>query len=337
MGFLSQAGQLGFRSQASKGTYADPGAIAPNQGVFCRYTGGSINGNRELLIPDPEIGAGRDIPDAALGPVSFSGTYDMYMRMEELAFFLKACLGTAGDAVTTGVTTTTVTPATTIPWVSIEEKIGNGFEAFKYTDAKINTLHVEADAGGYLTGSVGVLAITQQAGITPTAAPRIDTSPLLLGTNITVSYNAVTLPAKSFSLDINNNLEDDDFRLGSLTLADVVEKRREIKMGVTVRPNDSTAWRQAMYGSSAATGPQGGAATKQQAIITITSYEDIPSGTPATKYSCTFTVPFAIIAPFNTTPSGDDVLQQDYEITSVLSTGTNIATAVVKHGYATTP
>lgn len=31
MGFNSQSGHVGFRTQASKGTYADPGATAPTR------------------------------------------------------------------------------------------------------------------------------------------------------------------------------------------------------------------------------------------------------------------------------------------------------------------
>lgn len=339
MGFLSQGGQVGFKTQAVKGTYLDPGAVAPNQGVFVRTRSGSIGGNRDLLIPDPEIGGGRDVPDAQLGPISYSGEYDVYLRAEETAFFLKGVLGTAGvsGAIATGFTHT-LTPATTIPWISVEERIANDFEKFKYTDCKINTFHMEADANGYLMGTVGVIGLTQALNATATAVPRIDNSALLVGTNITVSWNAVNLPAKSFSLDINNNLEDDDFRLGSFFLGDIVEKRREITMGVTIRPNDSTLWRTAMWGGPAATTP-GGISLKQQVVITISSYEDIPGSTgPPVKYSITITIPQAIIAPHAVDPSGDDVLENDIEIRAVQpNPATPILTAVVKNSYATLP
>ena len=76
MGFVAQAGHVGIRTQASKGTYADPGATAPNQGVFMFTRSGALGGNRELLIPDPEIGGSRDVLDAQLGPSAFSGEYD---------------------------------------------------------------------------------------------------------------------------------------------------------------------------------------------------------------------------------------------------------------------
>lgn len=344
MGYQSQTGHLGLKTQTAKGAFLDPGAVAPNQGVFVRFTSGSMGGNRELLVPDPEIGAGRDIPDAALGPISYSGEFDAYGRMEVLTTLLRGALGAGGSSVTTGVGTHTITPATTIPWLSVEESVGGAtagaaFETFRYTDAKVNTLHLEADAGGYLMTTFGLIALTQLADTTPTAVgvQRIDTSPLLLGTNILVKYNGANLPAKSFSLDINNNLEDDDYLLGSLTLGDLVEKRREITMGVTVRPDDSSMWKAAMYGSAGASAPVGGAALKDDVQIVITAYEDIPGGTPATKYKCTIDVPFGIIAPFNVEPSGDDVIENDLEIRAVKSTATDIMTATILSAYATIP
>lgn len=342
MGYLSQAGFVGFKTQAAKGTYMDPGAVAPNQGVFVRTRSGALGGNRELLVPDPEIGGNRDIPDAQLGPISFSGEYDAYLRMESLAFMLKAVLGTADAPSGTALTgyTHTVTPSdTTLPWISVEEQIANQYMNFKYTDCKANTFHMEADSNGYLMGTLGMIGLTQAIQSTPTASgsQRVDTSPLIVGTNITIQWNGATLPAKSFSLDINNNLEDDDFRLGSLFLGDLVEKRREITMGCTIRPNDAALWKTAMWGGPTATVPLG-QSFKDDAVITISSYEDIPGANAGVKYSATFTVPSAIIAPFSLDPSGDDVLEHDLEIRAVRPTpGTPILTAAVKNSYATLP
>lgn len=318
MGFVAQSGHVGLKTQAAKGAYLDPGAVAPNDGVFLYIRSGALGGNRELLIPDPEIGGSRDIPDAQLGPISYSGEYDMYARMESIATVLNGVLGstsTAG-ALATGYTHT-ITPAGTIPWISVEEKIADGYETFAYTDAKINTFHMEADANGYLMCTAGMIALTQAtATATLPASQRNDTSPLIVGTNITVEWGGVQLPAKSFSMDINNNIEDDDFRLGSLFLGDLVEKRREVTMSVTIRPEDETLWKTAMWGDPGATAPLG-QSFKDDVLITITSYEDIPGADPDTKYELTVTVPSAIIAPFSLDPSGDDVLEHDIEIRAV--------------------
>lgn len=315
MGFLSQEGHVGIKTQASKGSYLDPGASDPNHGVFMRLRSGALGGNRELLIPDPEIGGNRDVPDAQLGPINFVGEWDFYARMDALGVLLTSALGDDDLTVDTpeaGANEHVITPTATLPWLSVEEKIANGYEAFEYTDCKINTLHLEAEAQGYVTGTCGVVGLTQAIEASPTAAgTNVDTSPLLVGTNVNVLWNAVALPAKSFSIDINNNLEDDDFRLGSLFLGDIVEKRREITMSVTIRPEDGVLWRTAMWGDPAAVAP-GGQSYKDDVSIVISSYEDI--GATSTVYSATFTIPSAIIQPFELDPSGDDVLEHDIEI-----------------------
>ena len=139
---------------------------------------------------------------------------------------------------------------------------------------------------------------------------------MVAGTNITVTYNSIALPAKSFSLDINNNLEDDDFRLGSLYLGDVTEKRREVTAGINVRPADATLWKQATYGAGATTAPTG-LTSKNPLVITMTTYESIPGGTPTTSYQLQLTFPSAILAPLGVVPSGDDVIEHDYEVRMV--------------------
>lgn len=341
MGFLSQAGHLGLKTQTAKGAYLNPGAVAPNQGVFIYTRSGAMGGNRELLVPDPEIGGNRDVPDAQLGPISFSGEFDFYARMESLAMLLRGVFG--ANAAPTGTAATgythVITPADTIPWISIEEKIGNGYEAFEYTDAKINTLHLEADANGYLMGTMGLIALTQALEAAPTAvgSQRRDTSPLMVGSNICVRWGGVDLPAKSFTLDVNNNIEDDDFRLCSLFLGDLVEKRREVTMGVTIRPNDSALWRTAMWGGPAATAPLG-QSYKDDVEIEVTSYEDIEGADPGEKYSLVIAIPQAVIAPFSLDPSGDDVLEHDIEIRALRPDPADpILTATIINSYPTIP
>lgn len=312
MGFSSQAGQVILRTQAVAGTYqADTGTA----GVGIKLRGGSMGVNRDLLIPDPEIGGGRDVVDANMGTVSWSGDYEFYLRMNSFLTLLYGALGTKAAPVTaTGVTTHTVTPsdAAQLPFLSIEETIGANYETFRYTDAVVNTLHIEADANGYLQGTAGLIAAKQTAGNTKTATPGWDNTTMFVGSNISVTYNSITLPAKSFSLDINNNFEDDDFRLGSFYIGDLTPKRREITASFNIREASSALWRQAVYGSSAATAP-GGLTGKQELAITFSSYDDIPGGTPATKYTATITIPKFALTPYALSVSGDDIIENDIE------------------------
>src|SRR5215217_3042045 len=155
MGFSSQAGQVVVRTQTTPDVFPADLATA---GRAVKLRSGGLAPSRELMIPDPEIGGGRDVGDAYLGGISFSGDYEFYARMPSLAAFLKAVLGSAASVTTTGVTTHTVTPSdgSQLPFLGIEERIGSGLETYRYTDAVVNTLHLEADAGGYLQGTAGI-------------------------------------------------------------------------------------------------------------------------------------------------------------------------------------
>jgi len=312
MGFSSQSGQLIIKSQATPGTY-DPDTGTDGVGIY--FKGGTLEPSRELLTTDAEIGGGRDTPDALLGAVAFSGDIEFYARSAMLLTLLNGCLGTTvSPAVAGGFTTHTVTPVDsgTLPFFSLEEQVGGSFEVFQYADAIINTLHLEAEANGYLQGTAGLIARLQTAGNTATdpGDATFDSSPLFVGTNISVAYNGVSLPAKSFNLDISNNTEDDDFRLGSFYLGDLTAKRREITFGVSVRESSSALWRQAVYGTAAATAP-GGLVTKSPMVLTISSYEDIPGAAPGVKYVTTITLPKLALEPYAEGPSGDDILESD--------------------------
>lgn len=336
MGFSSQAGQVLFMTQATAGTFP---ATFGTAHTAMKLRSGSLGPSRDLLVTDPEIGGGRDTVDAYLGAVSWSGDYEFYARMESLPTLLRAALGTGTPVTTTGVTTSTFTPAdvATLPYLAIEENIGSGagIETYRYTDSVVNTLHLEAEANGYLMGTTGIISKTQIAGVALTASPVWDNSPLVVGTNIVITYNGVTLPAKSFSLDFTNNFEDDDFRLGSFYLGDLTAKSREVTGSFTIRPLDSALWRQAVYGGAALTAPAG-TTVKNQLIITCTTYEDIVSGIPATKSSLTVTIPKVALEPYAFEPSGDDVIENDISWRALRPVAaTPLMTVVTKSGRAT--
>lgn len=333
MGYSSQSGAVLFATQDTPDTFP-AGFSAAHTAMKLRS--GALAPNRDLLVTDPEIGGGRDTADAYLGAVSWAGDYEFYARLESIPTILKACLGLAATVTTTGVSTHTITPSdsATLPFLSIEEKIGSGLEVYRYTDAVVNTFHLEAEANGYFMGTAGLIARKQTAGITPEAAPIWDDTPLTVGTNILLTYNGVTLPAKSFAFDVNNNFEDDDYRLGSFFLGDLTAKGREVNGSFAIRPADSNLWRQAVYGGSALTTP-GGLTTKQQLAITATTYEDIVGGTPLTKGSVTITIPKVALEPYGLEPSGDDVIENDISWRALRPVAaTPICTVVVKNSKA---
>ena len=329
MGFTSQSGQVVLATQSGKGSLATFAT-----GIAMRIKGGSLAPNRELLVPDAEIGGGRDVSDAYLGTVSFSGDYEFYARLESFATLLRGVLGVAVS--TTGVpavgaNTHTITPSDAgLPYLSIQEKIGSGLDAYDYLDCVVNTLHLEAEANGFLMGTAGLIAARQTVQGTPVSSPTWDNSPMIVGTNITITYNGVSMPAKSFSFDINNNFEDDDFRLGSFFLGDLTPKRREVTASVKLRHEANTTFRQATYGTPGATAP-GGLTTKQPLVITCETYELI--GATAIKGRLELTFPKVIFKPFAFAPSGDDILENDIEMQVVRpNNGVDVMTAVIYNG-----
>ena len=336
MGFSSQAGHLAIATQTTPGVFEPDFA---DNAIAIKLRSGSFGTNRELLVPDPEIGGGRDTADAYLGAVSWSGDFDFYARVDAVATLLKGALGTAAAPVTsTGVTTHAITPsdAAQLPFFSVEEAVGNGLEVYHYTDVVINSLHLEAEANGYLQGTVGLIGAKQVAGITPTdISTSWDNTPMFTGTGINITYNSVALPAKSFSLDINNNFEDDDFRLGSFYIGDLTPKAREITASFNIRHTSSALWRQATYGAAAATAP-GGTTVKAPLVIDAKTYEDIAGGTPATKYGILLNIPKFMLSPFSYEASGDDIIEGDIEGRALRPDPAQvILTATIKTGKAT--
>lgn len=420
MGFNSQAGSIALRTQSVAATF--PADFATNA-IAMKTKTGALAANRDLLIPDPEIGGGRDVVDAFLGPVSFTGDYEFYARMDGVCTLLAAALGTAvvgpagtqdvvtltmtgtptggtftltysaqttaaipynataaqvqsalialaaigpQDVVVTGgpfvgtpivitfdgalngtVTAVTATSAGltggtsptvgvahtttglsnaagfvhtfvpldsgTLPFLGIEENVGNGFDVFRYTDAVVNTLHFECDANGYLMGTAGMIARLQAAQVSAVDVSNLfDNLDLIVGTNTTVTFGGVSLAAKSMKFDFDNQFESDDFRLGSFFIGDLTGKRRMCTVGVHVREQDKNLWRQATYGTSGATTP-GGVITKSNIKITSSTYTTIPGSSPALAYSITIDIPYAAVKPYGLSVSGDDILESDIE------------------------
>lgn len=426
MGYSVQAGHFAVMTEGTPGTF--PGTFATDAIAMKMKSAGGLAANRELLVPDAEIGGGRDIVDAYLGAVNWSGDYEFYARFNGLLTMLYAALGTKmianpggsgavhtitisgtptggtftitystqttaaipynataaqvqaalealsnvdpGDVTVTGgpgpttaftltwggsklgVTTaptatasftggttpaiavTTTTPATTytgaavhtflpsdssqLPFLAVQERFAAGLDVYNYTDCVVNSLHLEAEANGYLQGTIGMIAKKQVAGaaaIDPTSL--YDNLPMVVGTNIFVTYNGLTLPAKSFSFDLTNNFEDDDYRLGSFYIGDLTPKRREVTIGVNIRESDNALWRQATYGVSGAT-EAGGLSTKAPMKLTMQTYEAIPGATPGTlKYTLELNLPNCIVKPYAFEGSGDDIVDSDLEFQAV--------------------
>lgn len=341
MGYQSQEGQLAFITQAAAGAYT-----AVTNGVVMRTRGGSLGADRELIIPDPEIGGDRDIHDANLGPVKYSGDIDFYGRMDSLATLLYAALGSKAVGTTVGTTEGTdvsqeqiLTPsdvASAMPLLSIQEDIAGDLETFQYIDGVVNSLSLECEPDGYLMGTAGFIARLASSTGSPDTPVLEDTTPLLVGTSMIVTIGGSTAEiTRNFSMQFSNNYEDDVFELGSIALADLTPKRRELSMNFTIRPTTVAAggsasdlWLEAVFGSTAATSPLSGAAAQKAINIVIASYAEIFTGS-TTYFTLELDIPAANIKPFPMSPSGDDVVEFDVEVQAIRIPGNPLVTATV--------
>ena len=336
MGYSSQTGKAIFRTQSALGVAETDFA---DEGVIMKLRSGSLAPQREVLTADPEIGGGRDVTDAYLSTVAHSGDYEFYLRTRSFLTLLRACLGTASstpDGVNPEVTNHefAASDSSQLPILTIGESLSDNFAHFVYQDAVVNTIHLESDAAGFVQGTAGLIAkrgdSVDASDLEGTA--EWDDGVMFVGTNANVTYNGVTLPAKSFSLDVNNNFEDDDYRLGSFYLGDLTPKRREITASFSIRPEDSTLWKQAVWGSAGATAASG-ATTKAPLVITMDSYEQI--GATGVVEQVKFEFPNFALSPFTIDVSGDDIIETDLEGNALRpKAGVPAIKATVRNGTA---
>lgn len=330
MGFSSQSGQVAFREQTAKGTKA---ADIESAGIAMRFTSGGLAGERELLVPDAEIGGGRDVQGGLLGTISFAGDFEYYVRMNSLATQLKAVLGVAvsapGDEA--GAHEHTITPSDgALPFYTIYERISNGLLVSNYIDCAANTFSLEVEPNGQMTATTGWIGARNEIDVPQLdLTPVYDNGPMTAGTNVTVSYDGVEVPAKSFSTEISNNIEDDDFRLGSYFLNDMTPKQREVSNTLSIRHEDAVLLRQALFGS--ATGSAVSCSTQEGPIVVTANTCEVIDGTLLT-YQLVLEYPHCIVEPFAFEPSGDDVIENDVTFRAVRpSLSTPIVTATVRN------
>lgn len=334
MAFSSQSGQVAFREQSEKGT---PATDIETNGIAMRITSGGLAGERELLVPDAEIGGGRDVQGGLLGTISFAGDFEYYARMNSLATQLKAVLGVAvsapGDEA--GVFEHTITPSDgALPFYTIYERISNGLLVSNYIDCAANTFSLEVEPNGQMTATTGWIGARNEFDVPELDVDGIyDNGPMVAGTNVTVSYAGVEIAAKSFSTEINNNIEDDDFRLGSFFLHDMTPKQREITNSMTIRHEDAVLLRQALFGSATASSVSC-ATDESPIVVTANTCEVI--GETALTYQLELEYPNCIVEPFAFEPSGDDVIENDVTFRAVRpDLGTPIMTARVRNSLET--
>lgn len=320
----SQTGHIGFAVQAVKGTHVSPA-------FFTKYSNDDIGIESDPIIPDAEIGGGRDILDAYPGPTKVTGGMEFDVRANFVGLGLYAVSGNdVVSQIESGVVYShVITPANELPWLSAQKKVSETYDVFDYTDMKMNSLTLSCDAGKQLVGKFDVLGITESGSATP-GSPAYETGEVLMWHSAEIKIDNATVCPKSVSLEINNNIEDDDYRICpsfGRSLGDLAEKRREVNISVTLRPEDNDFYEKANYGENDAEAPTKsiykGSFWMKFLSVNAISGEYL--------YSLEINVPYMFMKPFKISPSGDDSLENGLDMTAIKPGSTALYTVTVQN------
>lgn len=332
MSFQSEVGYVGLAKETASGIY-----VTPSKYIY--VTSVDISPTGDPLIPDPEIGGIRDIPDSIqVGPIGWGGSLDFYVRGEAIGLLLLSGLGavtSSGIAGQSGAYGHLFTPQDECIPLSIERRVGSAgspMDVFGLQDAKVNTLHFECAAGELVTGSADVIAIEEKSGKTNQTA-TYETAPIFTFVNGVVNLEGTQIAVKNLSLDINNNIADDDYRIGQRTRQTLTEKRRELSASLDIVPTDVNIFKKTYYGGTSAT-----AISNTQALYTGSLFIRFENpnviGVTTQKYSMDITVGKAVFRTAPLSMSGDDMIIETLELLPVKASGANVLSIVLRNSVA---
>ncbi len=319
----SQTGQIGFATQAAKGTYVAPA-------FFTKYTNDDIGLEGDPIEPGAEIGGGRYTTDVYPGPILVTGglEFDSRANFAGLALYLVSG-NDVNSEVVSGVHQHIITSADTIPWFSAQKKVANTYEVWDYTDMKLNSLTLSCEAGAQLVGSLDVRGITESGSATPATA-AYESGEVLMWHSAEIKLEGSTICPKSVSMEFNNNLEDDDYRICPTFgrgLGDLGEKKMDLSVTVEIRPSDSSLYKKAVYGSATSDTP-----TKSiYSGAFWAKFESVAEITGGHKYFIQLDITKAFFKPFKISPSGDDTIQHGLDMIPAKSGSNPLYTATVQN------
>lgn len=245
----AETGYVGFAIQAEQGTFVEPTD-------FMRVLSVDMNPEADKLIPDTEIGAGRDVTDVKQGAYRVAGSIESYLRPEAAGVLFRAALGgyTASGSVATGAYLHNFSPIDSgdLPWVSIKKGVSDEVKIFNYTDCKVDGFNVDMAANEMATVNFDIVGTKDTVGATDT--PAYETAPILVGSKGKITVGGAVFSVKTAKIEYKNNLINDDYRIGSRFMASIAEKRRDLKITLdVVLDATNKLYEKAFYGSSNAT------------------------------------------------------------------------------------
>ncbi len=326
--FVANDGWIGLAKQTASGA---ANYVAPSQYLYVDNF--SMNPNSEPLIPNAEIGAGRDIQDNSVrvGGISWTGPIEGELRPSAIGLII---LSAYGSAVSSGISGDayghTFEPTDNLIPLSITKRIGdesNPMDVFGYTDVKINTFRVEAAAGELATFSADAIAVEERSSKSD-QTPTFETGPIFSFVDGKVDLEGISLSVKNISIELDNNIVDDDFRIGQRVLQSLIERRRTVTATIDTVPTDASIFKKTVFGGSANTSVSN---TQQVYTGSLFLRFESPHLISSQPYSMDITVPKAVFRVANLPISGEDMVIETLEMTAVKQSGSASITTVLRN------
>jgi hypothetical protein len=317
MSYTAETGYVGLARQDEKGTFKEPTD-------FMKVTSVDLNPEGDKLIPDPEVGSISDIDSIHQGTYKISGSMDSYVRPEAIGLLFWGALGTYTNSgsLTGGAYLHNFTPLTSgsLPWMSLKKSVADNIEVFDYKDCKIEGFTLNINSSEFCDASFDIVGIQDEEG--SSTEPSYETAPLLVATKATINIGGSAVSVKSCSVEWKNNLDSDDFRVGSRFLGDITEKRRELDVRMDlVLDTTSELYKKAFYGSATAS-EAGFDVYADNVDIILESPTTI--GTSDLPYKILIQIKNAVFMSAPIPSSGDDLVVIPLELKATKTTGYNI-------------
>lgn len=317
--YTAETGNVGLAIQTAQGTFREPTDFMKVQSI-------EMNPDGDKIVPDVEIGSGSDVTDVHQGSYKIGGDIEAYVRPNAIGVLIYALMGKylASGELNGGqgnyLHNFWPIVSGSLPWLSVKKVISDNVQTYDYKDCKVNSMSLDLKAGEFASVKFGIIGISDSIG-TPAVA-SFESSPLLVATKATINMGPAAISVKNLTMDYNNNLVDDDYRIGSRFLGDISERRRSLSLKMdAVLDTTSELYKKAFYGSSSLS--EAGFDVYADSVDIIM---DSPTaiGTSSTTFKIVFQIKRAVFMTAPVPASGDSLVVIPLELKPVKSGSNNI-------------
>lgn len=238
--FIGKLADIGIAKEAVRGT------VETTASFWLPKLSLSLDDEIEQVVDESSVGVIEDAIDAKVVGKRAIGEIEGNIGDKSFGLIL---LSTFGAVNTTGPTETSVythaySPLQSAQHPSLTFFLDDPNQDYKYALGVTDSLEIEATIGKYATWKK---SFRSKAGATATLTPSYTAENYFLPQHISLSYAAnlaglsspTTVDVRSVKLKISKNPED-DYKLGSLDQADILNKEMSVEGSIELVFNDNT-------------------------------------------------------------------------------------------------